>query len=234
MGLCVLPPLSVCICRQMHLVLLKQRAHVVFMKARWWVTVTEVNLTSCRNVLWRKLTVFWLPPLFFPIRLKSCDNIFNHVAVVLHIGVIWVPGITEKALLFSLENKTSRIKDTFSLFSKDQVDAHVFMWLQALAWSEITEGIQGRTGSFRDWGSLEEEHSLHHWWFFLPFLHICWHLGGVARSSSQVQLCKWKARLDPAKCKWPGLTPPPEPLPVPSVGSVEWEKLKKDAELGGQ
>lgn len=234
MCLCALPALSLCICRQMHLVLLNQRAHVVFMKAKWWITVTEVNLTTCSNVLSRKLTIFWLPPLFFPIRLKSCDYVFNHVAVVLRIGIVWVPGITEKALLFSLENKTSRIKDEFSLYSKDQVDSLVFMWLQALAWSEITEGMQGRTGSFRDWGSLEGEHSLHHWCFFLSFLHICWHLGGVAKSSSQVQLCKWKARLDPAKCKWLGLTPRPEPLSMPSVGSVEWEKLKKDAELGGQ
>lgn len=234
MCLCALPALSLCICRQMHLVLLNQRAHMVFMKAKWWITVTEVNLTACSNVLSRKLTIFWLPPLFFPIRLKSCDYVFNHVAVVLRIGIVWVPGITEKALLFSLENKTSRIKDEFSLYSKDQVDSLVFTWLQALAWSEITEGMQGRTGSFRDWGSLEGEHSLHHWCFFLSFLHICWHLGGVAKSSSQVQLCKWKARLDPAKCKWLGLTPRPEPLSMPSVGSVEWEKLKKDAELGGQ
>lgn len=44
------------------------------------------------------------------------------MAVVLCIGIIWVPGITDKALLFSLENKKSRIKHEFGLFSKDLVD----------------------------------------------------------------------------------------------------------------
>lgn len=48
------------------------------------------------------------------------------MTVVLHIGIIWVSGITEKAFLFSLGNKMSRIKDSFSLL-KDPVDVHVFM-----------------------------------------------------------------------------------------------------------
>jgi len=52
------------------------------------------------------------------------------VTVVPCIGIIWISGITEKALLFSLENKISRIKDEFGLFSKDLVVVHILMPLQ--------------------------------------------------------------------------------------------------------
>lgn len=47
------------------------------------------------------------------------------MAVALCIGIIWIPRITDKALLVSLENKKSRIKDEFGLFSKDLVDVYL-------------------------------------------------------------------------------------------------------------
>lgn len=89
----------------------------------WWTPADDKEtvffLRNIRNNVWPpslsggqlspspsfKLTVLRLPPLYFPFRVKSCDDILNAVAVRVAMAIIWLSRVTYETFLLLLIDK---------------------------------------------------------------------------------------------------------------------------------